>query len=732
MATALILAGVLLAASRLSEPAALAHPDADCVALGGVVNGADECEVSVSQVGKAGTYNLIHTLRITNGAIIDATTPGTGGLIINTTGSIIMEANTGIEANDDTGTPNDSARPIVLNAAGSMSMANPSTIVAENLTAGGDGGDISITVGGSFSMASGAVISSSKGGGAGDTGVAGDIKIHATGDVTIAAGSSVLADSKGSAGSIEISGHIVTVAGTVSSGYDRFGFTTLSKGGPISITATCSLSVPGKVSSKGQDPGADLVKLQGCDVSISGLVESTGVGHALDTDTLCDDNGKPVDATTCVEILAGGTLSITGEVNADDGGNGGDNQGLNWIDIFAALGITITGDAALPFTVHADGTGGTGGNGEEGGVVTIKSATSTVTTAGLAVSANALTGGGDGGSVVVEASGNVNFGTSNIEARGSGSGNQPNGGSIAARSFNGQVTGTSPGVLDTRTDADTLGGVITLQGCGTVSPADGVNYTGTTDAATVTIVPDMCGEAPSTPALPVCGCEVTPTPTATSTATSTATATATSTGTTTSTATSTPTSTGTTTSTATATATATSTGTTTTTSTATATSTGTTTTNTATATPTATSTSTATATSTSTATSTGTSTPTATSTGTTTSTVTVPTNTPTVTGTVPASPTPSLTPILIVVLQPTVVPTVASATAIPTSTTVAQVQGVQQPAPAAATGAVGALPSTGSGATQTADNDALLAFGLALIAAGLVVFLAGLRRPRTR
>ncbi len=341
------------------------------------VNGADECEVSVSQIDKAGTYNLIHTLRLTNGAIIDGTLPGSGGLVINTTGSVIMEANTGFEANDDTGVggaPNDDARPITINAGGSMSMAAGATILAENLTAGGDGGDITITVDGAFTMAATALISSSKGGGAGDTGVAGNITIHAIGDVDLAAGSSIIADGRGPAGAIDISGHNVNAAGLISSGLDRFPFTTTSKGGPISITAGCTLTIPGKVSSKGRDPGADLVSLQGCNVTISGLVESTGVGHALDTNTLCDDGGKPVDSTACVRVLAGGTLTITGEVSADLGLDGGDNQGLNWIDLFANGDILITGDGALPFTVHADGVGGTGGNGEEGGVVTVKSA----------------------------------------------------------------------------------------------------------------------------------------------------------------------------------------------------------------------------------------------------------------------------------------------------------------------------------------------------------------------
>ena len=104
-------------------------------------------------------------------------------------------------------------------------------------------------------------------------------------------------------------------------------------GGPISVVAGCTLTVAGTVSSRGLDPGADLVHLEGCDVTISGLVESTGAGHGPPGGVHCRET--PANATGCVEVWAHGTLTITGEINADLCCAGG-TDGTSWIDLFAA------------------------------------------------------------------------------------------------------------------------------------------------------------------------------------------------------------------------------------------------------------------------------------------------------------------------------------------------------------------------------------------------------------
>jgi hypothetical protein len=135
------------------------------------------------------------------------------------------------------------------------------------------------------------------------------------------------------------------------------GTTTQGRGGPITVNASCNLIITdlGSLVSKGKDPGADLVHLQGgCVVTVFGLVASTGPGH---TPTLpankCNSNnrpGKPVNSRACVEIWAGDLLVIdataphNGEVNADTGQNGGP-EGIGWIDLFSKRGdIVIKGD----------------------------------------------------------------------------------------------------------------------------------------------------------------------------------------------------------------------------------------------------------------------------------------------------------------------------------------------------------------------------------------------------
>jgi hypothetical protein len=77
------------------------------------------------------------------------------------------------------------------------------------------------------------------------------------------------------------------------------------------------------------------VHLQGLRREDLGLVESSGPGHKLPLDNLCNVNrpGKPANSAACVEIWSGTTLEIDstnghkGEVNADTGQAGGNDAG---------------------------------------------------------------------------------------------------------------------------------------------------------------------------------------------------------------------------------------------------------------------------------------------------------------------------------------------------------------------------------------------------------------------
>jgi hypothetical protein len=527
--------------------------------LGGTVV-AGECRIS-AQVFRTGTYNLNETLHILSTGAIDAKG---GGITLNIctppaaagTCDLVMDTPTAagggqIRAND-TGVSGASASPITIKVSRDVQMFSGSAITAENNNDGGSGGNITITAGrdvllhNAAGVAPGATISSRKTSGAGDTGHGGDISISAgdttcalsTGDITVEEFSLVTADSPGEAGAITMhAGHFITIDGTVSS----VGSTTIGRGGPITLVACCKLleSDTGIIRSVGQDPGADLVHLEACVVEILGLVESTGPGHqGVGTGgNLCNSNrpGKPAGSSACVEIWAGTTILIDatganhGEVNADTGQSGG-NNGTSWIDILAHGNITINATdpltqimndpfAPVVYAVHANQPGVSDGR---GGVIAVQSTDGSVTTSGAAIQANATPGGGKGGSVTVEAGGqgspggDVNFGTASIQAEGanSGGGGQA-GGHIFGRSANGMVLGTMPGELNA---GGGLGqvmpdlGTVTLQGCGTAAPNDGVNYTGTVIPA-LTTLPDACGVAvilpvPARTQLPPANCDV--------------------------------------------------------------------------------------------------------------------------------------------------------------------------------------------------------------------------------
>jgi IPT/TIG domain-containing protein len=467
------------------------------------------------------TLNTTRTFASLDGSAQDDDGLANGVLTIN--GNLTLDPGGCITCNDTSG---GSACPIKIEVGGDMEMKEGSCILAENLAGGGNGGNIDIHVGGSFTMRGpngaipGAVISSSKKSGAGDTGVGGDISINVDENVDVEEGAKVTASAVGPAGDIEITGRIISIDGQVLSE----GVTTAGQGGQIFVVADCDLSISdaGKLSSMGKDPGADLVHVEGgCSVLIDGLVQSTGPGHIVNAVNHCKKPGKPVGSSACVEVWSGegviidATSSHNGQVNADTAQSGG-TQGTGWIDIFAKSDIVINGVPAAPpntkpYAVHANQTSLTNSH---GGIVTVASVEGGVTTSGKAIQANGTPGGSRGGSIDVEAGGagtpggDVAFNDASIQARGatSGGGGQA-GGSIFARSFNGHVTGNAPGELNAGGDAAAKPGSVTLQGCDVPAPA--VSYTGAVVPTPAVILAAACGGAPTLPAfvtLPVCAC----------------------------------------------------------------------------------------------------------------------------------------------------------------------------------------------------------------------------------
>ncbi|MEX0642812.1 MAG: hypothetical protein WD468_08940 [Pirellulales bacterium] len=440
-----------------------------------------------------------------------------------------------INANDDwpTSVPNSSAAPpIIIVASGNVLFAADATpgdtgIFAENRVQGGRGGDITMTVGGTFTMRNGAIISSSDSTSGGNPAGSGDITINVAGDIDVPTGAIIKAglinagndtnNGPGGAifivsqdGDINIDGSILSQSGLSGTGANQ-----APGGGPITIKGQNVLTVSdtGVISSKGQDPGADLVHLEACEIFIYGLVESTGHGHAVPNNPPNHLNGtnrpdKDPNSTAGVEIWAGSTLVIdslnhNGQVNADLTIGA---MGRSWIDLFAVGAITIIGDTTGPFAVHATN----GGNNPTGGTITVKSTEGTITASGLAIDASAGGSGfPDGGTIVVEAMQGINLNTAQLLATGdfNPTGGIGDGGNISVRSSTGAVSWQN-GVGDVRPTGSSVAspGVITIQAGLGVNTA-GSSFPFQAIATTPTILQNTPSAAPTVPAyvvFPIC------------------------------------------------------------------------------------------------------------------------------------------------------------------------------------------------------------------------------------
>ena len=472
---------------------------------------ATECQITtVRDLGAGGTFEVDRTLHIF----------GPGGQLRTNAGSTLT-----------------------LNITGGLTIDIGGKITGMATTGGASGATITITTGGAVLLAGdgtgGALISVDQTGASCSASKAGKITItssfaSAGASITTKRGSKVTADADCTAGEIkivatkggvDIQGLVESASAIAGSASKRPG------GGPITISASCNLTIndTGRVSSRGKDPGADLVHLEaGGNVLIIGLVESTGPGHSAPINPANSCAGqkhpdKPANSTACVEVWAGTNLTIDqtatskGEINADTGQAGGHQ--IAWIDLFAKGDIVINGPGAgpyaagaHPYAVHANEFVST----STGGLVTVKSKAGKVTLSGQAIQADGGLGkssfvpalGGVGGVVVIEAGGtatpggDVDLAGASVRARGAGSGGGVQaGGDIAIRSFNGHVLGAAPGELNAAGGGGQLipdPGTVTLRGCNAAPPA--VSYGGTSTPAATTAAPSCGGPGPQFPA----------------------------------------------------------------------------------------------------------------------------------------------------------------------------------------------------------------------------------------
>ncbi len=474
---------------------------------------ASECQVkTLRNLGAGGTFEVDRALHILgpNGAL--KTGPGTA---------------------------------LTLNIAGGLTIDAGGRITGNAVAGNSNGATISITAGGAVLLNGSALISVDQLGGQCSGGSAGNITIGSSSvspsAIVTQTGSKITANARCSGGEIEIAASKggVDIRGLVESvstlggtgGAQRPG------GGPISISASCDLTISGtgRVSSRGSDPGADLIHLEaGGSVFVLGLVESTGPGHAVPVQPANYCAGqkrpdKPADATACVEVWAGkdlvidGSVGKNGEINADTAQKGG--YKVAWIDLFARGNIAIYGEGAGPYpanahayAVHANQFTGN----STGGLIAVKAKIGTVTLNGRAIQADGAlspfqpAAGGFGGVVTIEAGGGVDLGTASVRARGANKGGGPQaGGDILVRSFTAHVVGAALGELNADGGGGKLTpdpGTVTLAGCAALPP--GVSYAGTAIPAATTSGPN-CSGAPTFAAyvvFPTAGCVSPPTP----------------------------------------------------------------------------------------------------------------------------------------------------------------------------------------------------------------------------
>lgn len=489
----------------------------DCVALGGAIVGT-ECQVSTfvtkSDALHGGPFNIAETLRITGTGKITVPALAAGNpLTINITpgggadtGQFIMDDGAKIVGDVTTG----HAAKITITATGDITLAGDL----------GNGGALISAIQTSTSCPAFA------GGPAG-----GIITLASTGgNVTTFTGSDIIVDStKCQAGvvtitalplgKIDIDGIIHAISGASGTG------AVFPGGGRITVIAGCDLTVSdtGDLTSEGNDPGADLVHVEGCTVTINGIVQSiaNNAGHTTNTVNACNSDplAHPTDwlpiatdhiYTACVEVWSGTTITIenngagkNGLVSAD----GVRHPNRGWVDVFANGDIKIIGDAF--YAVQANGTTGGPTSNSFGGLITVKSGSGIVSTFAKAIQANAVGVGSDGGDVIVQANLDVAFGTASIQAKGP-DGSNTAGGHINAQAFNGLLSGALPGELNAAGGSGgTAVGTVMLTGCGTPAPGDGVNYTGTvTPALPNPVQPDSCGGSPDIPVtLPLATCD---------------------------------------------------------------------------------------------------------------------------------------------------------------------------------------------------------------------------------
>jgi len=433
-----------------------------------------------------------------------------------------------VNCNDD-GPGSNSACAMAFAVSGSMTINAGGALYAENRSATGSGGAITLSVGGNLSLASTAIISSAaKTAASGDGGA---ITVSAGGGVALASGATIDSGSaKSQGGTIIIAAGGVTIDGNVLSGPSRTLLATRltgavlgggnpnQSGGRIAITSTTfaepaiAVGATGSVVSQGEKNGAGTVTLDGCGIEIRGLVAALSIKDSPARVVVRSGKSILVDGRDL-----GGAGSRMGRVRGEALNDAADNDG---VDLFASNSVSVLGPASGSlFAVTS--LPGAKANKDGGGTIRVIALGETAGASGRAFAAGVDSKGTRGGTISIEAAGDVDLDTASLVAAGDSSKpkKQSAGGHIAARSYAGDILWRN-GSGDVRPIGSGANvpvgdqGTIVLTACGTVDitgssyPTNGVPTSFFPDAQTGVCSP----AAPSLPggALPLITCNTPP------------------------------------------------------------------------------------------------------------------------------------------------------------------------------------------------------------------------------
>jgi hypothetical protein len=428
-----------------------------------------------------------------------------GNLVVNGT----------VNCNDE-GVNSNSACPMAFAVSGNMTINSGGALYAENRIAGGNGGAITLTVGGNLALNGTAIVSAASASGNGTNG--GAIGATVSGTVTLASGTTIDAGSANAVGgNITIAaGSAVSVDGNVYSGPSRTLLSTRltgaalsggknnQVGGAISISSTTyvepaiGIGSNANVISQGDQNGTGGVTIDGCGVDIRGLVAALSLKESAAKVTLRSGKSLLVDSRDL-----GGSGTRMGRVRADAPTGSAVSKG---VDLFAREDIQIYGAPASGSLFAVSSLPGSSKS--DGGLIRVMSTEDAITASAKAIDVGQTTAGDRGGTVEISAKDDVSLNTAVVDASGDYSSTNSNraGGSISVRAYSGDVIWTS-GSGDVRPIGSTSGialadqGTIVLTACGTV---DTTGSTFPVNGTATTVFPEThtgtC--SPAAPSLP--------------------------------------------------------------------------------------------------------------------------------------------------------------------------------------------------------------------------------------